>query len=178
LITAMKNSRNIREAALHEAPIISRLIREAYRDVAARFNLTPANCPKHPSNCSNQWVEDDLQRGVMYYILESSEVFVGCAALEIAGPDLGYLERVAVLPGYRRRGYGTALVEYVLAQAGSNDIKSISIGIISQQTELKAWYSKIGFVEKETKEFPHLPFIVAFMTYALSGGRNIAAMKP
>ena len=42
-----------------------------------------------------------------------------------------------------------------------------SIGIISEQADLKSWYQKIGFVEIETKLFPHLPFLVAFMTYRL-----------
>jgi hypothetical protein len=45
--------------------------------------------------------------------------------------------------------------------------KQIGIGIISDDTELKLWYQRIGFVEKETKEFAHLPFLVTFMSYEL-----------
>ena len=52
-------------------------------------------------------------------------------------------------------------------QARNLGAKEISIGIISEQAELKLWYQKIGFVEGETKEFAHLPFLVTFMTYKL-----------
>ena len=71
----------IRTADVHEASLLAHLIRSAYGDVATRFNLTPQNCPKHPSNCTPDWV-------------------------------------------------------------------------------------KMGFVEQETKAFPHLPFEVSLMAYA------------
>ena len=84
-----------------------------------------------------------------------------------AGPDLCYLERLAVLPESRRKGFGKALVEHVFVRVKQLSAKQISIGIISKQTELKHWYLKIGFVEGTTKEFPHLPFLVTFLTYEL-----------
>jgi len=62
----MKNSKSIRNAKAHEASILSRLICQAYREVAARFNRTPAACPNHASNCRSQWVENDLHGGVLY----------------------------------------------------------------------------------------------------------------
>jgi hypothetical protein len=45
----------------------------------------------------------------------------------------------------------------------------ISIGIIAAQTDLKRWYQKIGFIEDDTKEFKHLPFLVTFIMYHLPG---------
>ena len=45
--------------------------------------------------------------------------------------------------------------------------KQISIGIISEQTDFRLWYQKIGFVEGDSKEFKYLPFIVTFMKYEL-----------
>jgi N-acetylglutamate synthase-like GNAT family acetyltransferase len=91
---------------------------------------------------------------------------VGCVALEKASPDLYYLERLAVLPQYRRNGFGKALVDYVLLEAKAVGAKKLDIGIIAEQSELKLWYQQLGFVEGETKEFEHLPFLVTFMTYA------------
>jgi len=51
---------HIREADSHEISLLSHLIRKAYRGIAERFNLTPENCPKHPSNCSDEWIENDF----------------------------------------------------------------------------------------------------------------------
>ncbi len=157
----------IRPADSTDISILSALIRTSFRDVAERFALTPENCPKHPSNCTDGWIEGDIERGVTYYILEHSGVPVGCVALEEAGPDLFYLERLAVLPEEMRRGFGQTLVEHVLTEAKDLGGKQVSIGIISDQAELKRWYQKMDFTEGETKDFEHLPFRVTFLTRAL-----------
>jgi len=47
------------------------------------------------------------------------------------------------------------------------------IGMIATQTDLKRWYQKIGFIKGDTKEFKHLPFPVAFMSYHLPGKGEI-----
>lgn len=158
---------HIRVANATDVSLLSGLIRDSFRDVAERFSLTPEKCPKHPSNCNEDWIQNDFARGVMYYILDRNGTSVGCVALEKANPELFYLERLAVLPAERQKGLGKALVDYVIVQARALGAKEISIGIISEQTELKLWYQKIGFVEGETKEFEHLPFLVTFMTYEL-----------
>jgi len=157
----------IRATGAVDGPVLSGLIRVSFRDVAERFALTLENCPKHPSNCTDEWIENDLARGVVYYILESDGKPVGCVALEKANSDLCYLERLGILPQSRRKGFGKALVDHVFSEARALGAKQIGIGIISDDTELKLWYQKIGFVEKETKEFAHLPFLVTFMSYEL-----------
>ena len=156
---------HLRKAGNHDLSLLATLIRDSYSDVAERFGLTSENCPKHPSNCTEGWIKRDFDRGVVYYILERNRTPIGCVALEIAGPDLCYLERLAVLPAYRRSGFGKMLVEHIFDQAKTSKINRVSIGIISEQTELKSWYRKLGFIDGETKEFSHLPFLVTFMTY-------------
>jgi N-acetylglutamate synthase-like GNAT family acetyltransferase len=158
---------HIREANSADMSLLSRLVRQSYRDVADRFELTPANCPKHPSNCTDEWIENDFGRGISYFILEHSDVPAGCIAIEKAEADLCYLERLAVLPHERKNGLGSQLVEHAFHTAREVGSKKISIGIIAAQTELKQWYRKFGFVEGETKEFIHLPFRVTFMTCEL-----------
>jgi hypothetical protein len=46
----------------------------------------------------------------------------------------------------------------------------ISIGVIGEHVDLQRWYSKLGFEPGETKRFPHLPFSVTYMAYAIQGG--------
>lgn len=157
----------IHEAGKAEVPVLARLIRISFRDVAERFALTPENCPKHPSNCTDTWIEADLARGVRYFILSQGGEPVGCAGLERPRPSFCYLERLSVLPGWRRRGFGRALAEHVLALAGNGGAERAGIGIIADQTELARWYSGLGFVDTGTKRFGHLPFVVRFMECAL-----------
>ncbi|MEE4264544.1 MAG: GNAT family N-acetyltransferase [Desulfobacteraceae bacterium] len=171
----MNLSDPIRTSSVDDVAILSDLIRNAYRDVAQRFDLTTENCPKHPSNCTEDWIRSDFTRGVSYYIFEHNGRPTGCAALEIPEPELGYLERLAVLPASRGKGFGRILVDHVFDQAKASGIKKISIGIIAAQTDLKRWYQKIGFIEGDTKKFKHLPFLVTFMTYHSQGKRGIDA---
>ena len=157
----------IKTAGAADVAVLSGLVRDSYRTVAQRFGLTTDNCPKHPSNCTDDWIQSDFKRGVSFYLLEHNGRPAGCAALEIPEPGLGYLERLAVLPAKRQNGFGRQLVNHVLHQAAISAVKTISIGIIAGQTELKRWYQKIGFVETDTREFEHLPFSVTFMLYHL-----------
>jgi GNAT superfamily N-acetyltransferase len=169
----MIHQAQIKKASLGDVTVLTGLIRESYRDVAHRFNLTPENCPKHPSNYTAGWIRKDFARGVSYYILENNGTPAGCAALEKPKIDLGYLERLAVLPDHRRKGFGKMLVAHIFDRARDAGIKQIGIGIIGEQTELVLWYGKIGFIEGDTKEFDHLPFLVSFMMYLLPGKGGI-----
>ena len=163
-MTTFNQKSTIRDAGQQDIEELAHTIRHAYQDVAQRFDLTPQNCPKHPSNCTDEWVRKDMERGVRYYVLEKHGNISGCVALEKAGPELGYLERLAVLPPYRRRGFGKTLVRHVFHQSEEMGIGIISIGIIARQEELKTWYLGLGFLEGETKSFDHLPFQVTFLS--------------
>jgi GNAT superfamily N-acetyltransferase len=142
-------------------------IRKSFRNVAEHFGLTQENAPLHPSNCTENWIKADMNRGVTYFVMENENRIAGCVACEMASPEVLYLERLAVLPEHRQRGLGKALVNHVLSKARELGASCVSIGIIAEHTELKNWYRKIGFIEKENKKFLNLPFNMTFMTYKL-----------
>ncbi len=153
----------IRDATREDIPVIVDIIRNSFKEVAVRFGLTLENCPKHPSNCTAEWIAPALLKGIEYFLLETEDSTCGCVALEKAGQGVCYLERLAVLPRYRNRGFGKALVDHALSHAVAAGAARIEIGIIADHTELKNWYKKIGFVEIRRSRFRHLPFEVTFM---------------
>jgi N-acetylglutamate synthase-like GNAT family acetyltransferase len=157
----------IRVATQKDFALLTEIIRSSFRDVAKRFGLTSENCPRHASNCTVEWIEKDMDRGVAYFILEEEGRASGCVALESANSEVSYLERLAVLPDRRRLGLGRALVDHVLDEAKLSGAKRLNIGTIAEQSELGNWYRKIGFVETETREFAHLPFQVRLMSYEI-----------
>ena len=114
-----------------------------------------------------------MQRGVGYFLLERNSQPVGCVALERSTGTTCFLERLAVLPESRSKGYGQALVHHVLDEAKKQGFDSVSIAIIADHGELKRWYQRLGFTEKETKGFPHLPFQVLFLNHDLEKPANI-----
>ena len=163
-------SSKIHTCAKEDAGVLAEITRKSFQDVAYHFGLTPENAPRHPSNCTLDWIRRDMEDGVTYFAIENRNHVVGCVALEEANSEVCYLERLAVLPNQRRRGFGKALVEHALSEAKLLGVNYVSIGIIAEQTELKNWYKKLGFVEGESKEFPHLPFRVTFMSYRIKKG--------
>ena len=163
----MRTELVIRDASSSDIPLLTTLIRNSFRDVADRLNLTPENCPTHPSNCTTEWIESALKKGIQYYILERKSVPCGCVALEQAQPDVFYLERLSVLPQLRRNGFGELLVNHALNEAKKLGARRVEIGIISNQTGLEEWYKKLGFSTKKESRFEHLPFMVTFMSKEL-----------
>ena len=158
---------SIRNAEATDIPTLANLICTAFQEVAKRFNLNAVNCPKHPSNCTSDWVEDAFQKGIRYYILEIDAKPQGCVALERASTLVCYLERLAVAPRVRNRGLGQALVAHALSRAAQAGAQRVEIGIMADHEELKAWYLRLGFNLTGTKNFEHLPFEVAFMAKEL-----------
>ena len=161
-------SPKIRACTQKDIEVLVETIRRSFQDVAKRFDLTRENAPRHPSNCTNDWIQKDMERGIMYFVIENENLVLGCVAFELANSNICYLERLAVLPDQRRRGFGKTLVTHVLSEGKLLGVHRVSIGIIDQQTELKNWYRGIGFVEQESKEFSHLPFRVTFMSYEVN----------
>jgi N-acetylglutamate synthase-like GNAT family acetyltransferase len=158
---------NIREATLKDAANIAMLISAANQDVAARFGLTRANCPKHPSFCTPTWVQADFARGERYFIAEKASGPIACVAFEPAGAGLAYLNRLSVLPAHRCGGVGSHLVHHIIELARISSLQNISIGVIGDHADLQRWYRKLGFLMGETRHFAHLPFSVTYMTHTI-----------
>lgn len=157
----------IREANPDDFATIAMLVSQSNRDVALKFGLNADNCPKHPSFYTADWVKNDFARGERYFILEEDGDPIACVAYETPSATLAYLNRLSVLPEHRRRGHGARLVEHVMALARNAAIPTVSIGVIGEHRELQRWYLGLGFVAGETKHFPHLPFSVRYMAYAV-----------
>lgn len=164
---AQPDAASIEKATGRDIELLAGLIRSSFTDVAERFGLTPHNCPKHPSNCTPQWIRSDLGRGVRYYVLRAGGTAAGCVGVEKAAPTTCYMERLAVLAAHRGKGYGSQLARHAMQTARDWDASSVEIGIIAADTRLKAFYASLGFQEGKTKTFPHLPFQVAFMHIAV-----------
>ena len=157
----------IRSATEKDISLLSSIIRASFIDVAKRFSLTRQNCPKHPSNCEDDWIEDELSKGVNYYILEVDGVPSGSVGILQNGPDLSYLMRLGILPENRNRGFGKKLMNFALEKLREKETKTVEIGVISNQTELVEWYEGFGFRVAGRRNFGHLPFEVTFMSKRL-----------
>ncbi len=67
--------------------------------------------------------------------------------------DLLYLGRLSVLPQWRNRGIGSALVEYVERQARTTGAAGVRLGVRLQLPHLVARYERAGY--RITKHMTH-----------------------
>jgi diamine N-acetyltransferase len=139
------------------------VIRKAFRTIADEFKLTKENCPAHPSFMTLENLMDRIEKGLSCFGLFDHAGQIGFVGVRPENSELFHLEKLAVLPEFRRRGYGRDLVDHVFSFAKASGAKRISIDLINNSEALKRWYHDYGFRETGTRTFPHLPFDVCIM---------------
>ena len=153
----------IKQANKSDISVLVTLLRDSFIGVAQKYGLTIENCPKHVAFYTKKRLDEDLTKGMKYYILFVDDAPCGCVALIPAKSGVCYLGRLAVLPKHRNKGYGKMLVNHIFEQALKIRVKRVEIGMVSKDRKLKNWYRKFGFTNKGTKKFDDFPFTIAFM---------------
>jgi ribosomal protein S18 acetylase RimI-like enzyme len=157
----------IREiSSRHDLENSVEVIRDSFKTVALEFGLNQDNCPTHPSLITlDRLLELKGKAKLFGLFLKGRQV--GFVAVEKADDKVYYLDKLAVLPGYRHKGCGRKLVEFVVTYVQEQGGKKVSLGMINESAVLKIWYKNLGFIEAGTKNFEHLPFTVCFMDKSL-----------
>jgi ribosomal-protein-alanine N-acetyltransferase len=96
---------------------------------------------------STPWSEKSIEDSYCldcnhFFVCESEGRIAGYIGLSIAA-DEGYILNVAVLPEYRRKGIGEALVRYVIT--GFGDLAFVTLEVRPSNTAAVALYQKLGF---------------------------------
>jgi diamine N-acetyltransferase len=145
-----------------------RIIRNSFITVANEFGITKENAPTNAAFITSNIIKNSIEKGLNLYGLFINNKIIGCIGIEDAKSNgIFYIERLAVLPEYRHKGYGKTLLDNAVKIIKNKNGKKVSIGIIDKNIKLKNWYLKYGFIEKEVKTFKHLPFDVCFMEFGI-----------
>ena len=146
-----------------EIPQMVAVIQNAFKTAAIEFNLTPHNCPSHPSFITEEKLISIIESGVSFFGLYNKDFLIGLVALEQGEENVYYLEKLCVLPEFRNCGYGTILVNHIFDTVRNLKGSKVSIAIIDKDEDLKMWYKSKGFIEMNIKNFDTLPFSVCFL---------------
>ena len=144
-----------------------KVIAASFKTVAVEFNLTKENCPTHPSLVTLKQLTEMKRKGLKLFGLFDGDAQIGFAAVEKKKHRVYNLEKLAVLPGFRHKGYGGKLLEFAENYVKNAGGEKLSIGIINEHAILKKWYETKGFQETAVIKFEHLPFTVCFMEKAV-----------
>jgi len=139
------------------------IIRRSFKTVAEEFGITEENTPSHGSFIKDEKLLSDYETGTIMFGLFEWDEQIGFAAVEAKDDDVYWLEKVSVLPAFRHQRGGKELMDFVEDYIRNAGGKTISIGIIYENTLLLEWYKSFGFEETETKNYPNFPFTVCLM---------------
>ena len=159
----------VKEITETEIAESSEIIRQSFKTVADEFNLTKEKVPTNGAFLEDSRLLEEYSSGIKMFGIFEGESQIGFIALEQKDHEMFYLEKLSILPEYRHKGYGKALVDFAVEYVKSLGGKIISIGIIYENIRLMEWYKKLGFIETGTKVFSHLPFTVCFLDLVCDG---------
>lgn len=138
------------------------VIRESFLTVAREFNLTTKNAPTNPAFIEIRHLHKMREKGIAMFSVLCENIQIGFVAVE-KNEEGFYMERLAVLPEYRHKGYGRRMVEFVTDYIAEQGGDTVLIGVNGSHEIVKAWYQRLGFVEFNSKHFTHIPFPVCYM---------------
>lgn len=138
--------------------------------VAKKFGFTKESNPSNNAFITDTELRKQLVSGINLYVINTDNRIVGCIAIEESKSKAGtyYIEKVSVLPEYRKNGFGIKLMDFACSEIKNRGGTEIGIALIDEYTELKNWYLKQKFKITGTKKFEHLPFCVCFMSKGIS----------
>jgi len=85
-----------------------------------------------------------------YHVIERNGEVIGCGALHVMWSDLVEIRAVALKDGFMGKGYGGQLIEKLINEAKSLEIKKIFV-----LTYKRKFFERMGFAEISKSELPH-----------------------
>jgi GNAT superfamily N-acetyltransferase len=128
----------LREATQEDAPTLLTLMREAFREYEGVLN-PPSGAHAETLETVGRW----LARGAAVLACDSGDP-AGFAFYRPDG-DFVYFGRLSVLPAFRHRGIGRALLAYVENRAQDTGAVGVRLGVRLQLPHLVARYERLGY---------------------------------
>jgi ribosomal protein S18 acetylase RimI-like enzyme len=135
----------LREATIDEAEAVAEVLRAAFEEY--RGWLDP---PSGAHGETAEKIRNDM-RDARIVLALLGETIAGCVFYAPVNEHVD-LFRLAVLPGYRQRGIGCALIAYVEERALALGFQRVQLGVRLQLPRNRALYERLGyqFVEART----------------------------
>ena len=160
----------IREVRREEIPACVRVIRNSHQTVADAFGFTAENAPRYVAFATDEnrllWHMYSEHR--LMFADEEDGAIRGYYSLLLKKDDECELGNLSVLPEYRHRGIGTALLKHSLRIAGEHHCKVMRLSIVEENRVLRNWYEQNGAVHTGTEKFDFFPFTCGYMKIDLA----------
>jgi ribosomal-protein-alanine N-acetyltransferase len=78
------------------------------------------------------------------YVARENDSLAGFVVLQLYGPLRGYIQTICLMPEYRNRGIGTALLQFSIKRL-SGEFPNVFICVSSFNHKAQALYQRLGF---------------------------------
>ncbi len=93
---------------------------------------------------SKQAIKEQIASGVLYFLIEEDQAFIGYIAVQPRGDEL-FLSKIYLQSSHRARGYGKQAVRFVDTLARERGLRKIVLTVNKNNTAAIRAYEKIGF---------------------------------
>ena len=142
------------------------VIRKSFLTVANEFGFTPENAPRFTAFAiTEEWLAYQLEyeHRLMAAYYDDNGKIVGYYSLQFLENSECELNNLCVLPEFRHKKMGEALIEDAVARAKSNNCTRMKIGIVEENKVLRRWYEAHGFVHTHAEKYDFFPFTCGYM---------------
>ncbi len=141
------------------------VIRESFLTVADEFGFIPENASRFTAFATTEqrlnWHIHGEHRPMYAYY--DNENIVGYYSLLMQENNACELNNLCVLPAYRHKGIGEALLVHAFEYAKEQGCTKMNIGIVEENTVLRDWYERFDFVHVGTEKYDFFPFTCGYM---------------
>lgn len=128
----------IRSASFNDAPVLLSIIKQAFEQYRGRIDP--------PSSAMSKTLDVVLEEMSAADVLMAVDggVPVGCIFFKLRTGVI-YWDRLSVLPGHRKQGIATRLIEAVEQDAGRRGISRLQLEVRLNLAYLHDFYEKLGY---------------------------------
>ena len=160
----------IRRISIDEIPKCVEVIRGAFQTVADEFGFTQDNAPRFTAFATDEnrlLYQFCVEKRPMYGYLIGKKL-AGYYSLALRDDGLAELGSLSVLPEYRHRGIGAALLKDAMQRARLFGRDRMKLGIVEENQRLRKWYESFGFVHTGTEKYDFFPFTCGYLEQPLT----------
>lgn len=141
------------------------VIRKSFLTVADEFGFTPENAPRFTAFAiTEEWLGYQLEyehRWMAAYFDDGK--ILGYYSLQFLENEECELNNLCVLPEFRHKKIGEALIDDAVVCAKNKGCKKMKIGIVEENKVLRCWYEAQGFIHTHTEKYDFFPFTCGYM---------------
>ena len=156
----------IKEIDKSEIPECVQVIRKSFQTVANEFGFTIENAPRFTAFATTEeWLGYQLEyehRWMAAYYDDNGKI-LGYYSLQYLEKSECELNNLCVLPEFRHKKIGEALLDDAVARAKSKNCTKMNIGIVEENKVLRRWYETHGFNHTHTIKYDFFPFTCGYM---------------